>query len=129
MRPGKQVHAPLKIGPSPTFGRPNIFLSLLRQVCTNGAIGYAKAFRTELRVGRGSDDVRYAIVRALDNFGNDEGFAALRQRFESAADSWASVAECNRLYRDLLRLHHTKNLGGSEANAPAVKVGTRICST
>ena len=105
------------------FGRPNIFLSLLRQVCINGAIGYAKAFRTELRVGRGSDDVRYAIVRALDNFGNDEGFAALRQRFESAADSWASVAECNRLYRDLLRLHTAHHLGNSEANKPAVKIG------
>jgi hypothetical protein len=106
------------------FGRPNIYLSLLRQVCTNGMVGYAKAFRTELRVGRGSDDVRYAIVRALDNFGNDEGFAALRQRFESAADSWASVAECNRLYRDLLRLHGTRNIGHGEANTPAVKVGT-----
>lgn len=106
------------------FGRPNIFLSLLRQVCTNGAIGYAKAFRTELRVGRGNDDVRYAIVRALDNFGNDEGFAALRQRFESAADSWASVAECNRLYRDLLRLHTSRHIGHGEATQPAKKVGT-----
>jgi hypothetical protein len=92
------------------FGRPNIYLSLLRQVCTNGMVGYARAFRTELRVGRGADDVRYAVVRALDNFGNDEGFAALRQRFESAAESWASVAECNRLYRDLLRLHASKNM-------------------
>jgi hypothetical protein len=48
-------------------------------------IGCAKAFRSSLALGRGDDDVNYSIVRTLDGFGNDEGFAALRQRFSVAA--------------------------------------------
>jgi hypothetical protein len=42
-------------------------------------------------------------VRVLDGFNNEEGYAAMRQRFESAARSWASVNEVNRLYRILVR--------------------------
>src|SRR5262249_30991578 len=33
------------------FGRPSVYLSLLRLVCSNGAVGYSKAFRSELNVG------------------------------------------------------------------------------
>lgn len=86
------------------FGKPLIYLSLLRQVCTNGMIGYARAFRTEINIGRGSDgndgaDTMFSISRALDSFSNEEGYAALRQRFESAANSWASVYEVNRVLK------------------------------
>ena len=93
------------------YGAPSVFLSLLRHICANGAIGYAKAFRSSLALGRGNDDVNYSIVRALDGFGNDEGFAALRQRFESAGKSWASVAEAQNLYRHLAKLTYHKHLG------------------
>jgi len=88
------------------FGLPNIYLSLLRHICSNGAIGYAKAFRSSLALGTGSDNVRFSIVRALDGFGNDEGFAALRQRFEAAANSWASVHEAQSFFKLLVKLHH-----------------------
>jgi hypothetical protein len=97
------------------FGRPLVYLSLLRLICTNGAVGYSKAFRSELNVGRGDDGTHFALVRVLDGFNNEEGFAALRQRFESAATSWASVNEANKLYKTLLRLHHQHDLPG---NAP-----------
>jgi len=93
------------------YGLPNIYLSLLRHICTNGAIGYAKAFRSSLALGRGNDDVNYSIVRALDGFGNDEGFAALRQRFEAAGNSWASVYEAQNLYKHLVKLHYHKHVG------------------
>ncbi len=66
------------------FGRPQVYLSLLRLICSNGAIAYTP-------------------VRVLDGFNNEEGYAALRQRFESATRSWASVHEVNRLYRMLIR--------------------------
>jgi hypothetical protein len=84
------------------FGKPLIYLSLLRQVCTNGMIGYARAFRTEINIGRGNQDdadSMFSIGRALDSFNNEEGYAALRQRFESAANSWASVYEVNRVLK------------------------------
>ena len=83
------------------FGKPLIYLSLLRQVCSNGMVGYARAFKTELNIGRGDDgaDTMFSIQRALDSFSNEEGYAALRQRFESATNSWASVYEVNRVLK------------------------------
>lgn len=98
------------------YGQPNIYLSLLRQICENGMIGMAKAFRSTLALGSGSDDVNYSITRALEGFGNDEGFAALRQRFESAASSWASVAESNSLYKLLVKQTANKGIGWDGAS-------------
>jgi len=92
------------------YGQPSIYLSLLRQICTNGMVGYAPTFRSTLALGRGEDDVIYSIVRALDGFGNDEGYAALRQRFEAAAKSWASVYEAQSLYRLLVKLLTRHNI-------------------
>lgn len=82
------------------FGSPRIYLSLLRLVCTNGMVGYTPTFRTEIRVG---NDATHAIGRALESFDNGEGYAALRQRFESAQTSWASLNEVQSLYRVLMR--------------------------
>jgi hypothetical protein len=93
------------------YGQPNIYLSLLRHICTNGAIGYAKAFRSSLALGKGNDDVVFSIVRALDGFGCDEGFVALRQRFEAAGKSWASVYEAQNLYKHLAKLQYHKRIG------------------
>lgn len=86
------------------YGLPNIYLSLLRQVCANGMVGYSRSFRSEISLGRGNDQPSYSLVRALDGFGNDEGYAALRQRFESAGSSWASVHEAVGLYNALSKL-------------------------
>jgi hypothetical protein len=97
------------------YGLPNVYLSLLRHVCTNGAVGYAKAFRSSLSLGRGNDDVNYSIVRALEGFNNEEGFAALRQRFEAAAKSWASVYEAQGLYKHLVKLLAHRHVGGDGA--------------
>ena len=76
------------------FRHPKIYLSFLRQVCSNGAIGYGRAFRSDVSLGK---DIGHCIARALDSYDNDEGYAALRQRFESAQTSWASVRECRGL--------------------------------
>jgi hypothetical protein len=67
-------------------------------------VGYGKAFRSQVALGKGSDDTRPSIVRVLEGFGNEEGFAALRQRIESSQKSWASVHETQTLYKLLLKL-------------------------
>ena len=90
------------------FGKPAIYLSLLRQICSNGAVAFTPTFRSELNTGKGNDGVGFALVRAIEGFNNEEGFAALRQRFESAARSWASVHEVQRVYKTLVRMHHNK---------------------
>lgn len=99
------------------YGLPSIYLALLREICSNGIVGYAKTFRSSLALGRGDDDVIYSIVRALDGFGNDEGYAALRQRFEAATQSWASVYEAMSLYKLLIRLLHRSHVPSSVTNA------------
>jgi hypothetical protein len=75
------------------YGQPNIYLSLLREVCTNGMIAMSKAFRTSLSIGRDHDNTDFSVRRALDAFNNEEGFHALRQRIESSGKSWASLYE------------------------------------
>ncbi|MCA9113477.1 MAG: hypothetical protein KDA79_00210 [Planctomycetaceae bacterium] len=86
------------------FGSPRIYLSLLRMICANGAVAYSPVFRSEVSTGK---DIGWSLSRALDSYDNSDGFAALRQRFESSQTSWASLAECNRLYRELLRIDNS----------------------
>lgn len=104
------------------FGRPAIYLSLLRLRCSNGAIGYSPTFRSELSLGKGKDRGEFAIERALDGFNNEEGFAALRQRFESASNSWASMNEAQTLFRLLVKSHHSgwiaHSIGSDGASLP-----------
>lgn len=95
------------------FGRPSVFLSMMRMVCSNGMIGYSPAFRSELSVGKGDENVGFALIRALDGFNNEEGYSAMRQRFESSAKSWASVYEVNKLYKVLARLTNSNDIPGS----------------
>jgi hypothetical protein len=94
------------------YGRPAAYLSLLRYVCSNGAVAHTAAFRSELALGRGESGVGFALTRALEGFNNEEGFGALRQRFESASRSWASVHEVNRLYTTLVRLRDQGGVAG-----------------
>ena len=82
------------------YTRPCIHLSLYRQICSNGMVGFAPAFRSELA----GDNVGHAITRALDGFDNGDGFSALKQRVEMSQKSWASVHEANRLYKCLTNL-------------------------
>lgn len=86
------------------FGRPSVYLSMLRMVCSNGAVGYARAFRSEINIGNKTDDIRHNFTRALNSFNNEEGYGVLRQRFESAQQSWASLRETNRVYQILEKL-------------------------
>lgn len=106
-----QLHCPVD-----GFGQPSVYLALLRWICTNGAVGFANAFKTSLVLGSGADNTRYAIQRALDSFTNDEGYAMLRGRFELAAHSWASVREHQDLYRVILKLQNDPVLASTIRN-------------
>lgn len=92
------------------YGMPSLYLSLLRQICSNGLVGYSKVFRNQLALGKNSDDVTPTLIRALEGFNNDEGYVALRQRIETAGRSWMSVYESQQLYNLLTRLHSKVSL-------------------
>lgn len=107
------------------YGAPNLYLALLREICTNGMIGLSKVFRSQLALGKGADDVTPALIRALDGFNNDEGYAAIRQRLEAAGQSWLSVYESQQLYKMLIRLHSDRLV---DVNDRALHKGTNIAS-
>ena len=96
------------------FGDPRMFLMLLRQVCTNGAVGYARAFRSDIRLGQ---DSTHTLDRALGMFDNEEGFAALRERFLSSQQSSASI-------REVLKLSET--IAGAMGQSGSAKFSTRL---
>jgi hypothetical protein len=100
------------------YGSPSLYLSLLRQVCSNGMIGYSKAFKSTLALGKGGDDVAPMLTRALDGFGNDEGYAALRSRVEESANSWASVNEAHSLYETLTKQYANKAIEDNNGQTP-----------
>lgn len=89
------------------YGSPHTYLSLLRMICSNGMIGMAPAFRTNISLGRGSSDadVRHTLGRVLDGFNSDGGFAAMRQRLQSSTSSWLSVREYLGLREQLIKHH------------------------
>jgi hypothetical protein len=98
------VHQYVLETPIDGFGSPLIYLSLMRQVCSNGMIGYSKTFRSEVSMGRGDSadaNLMFSLERALDSFSQEEGYAALRNRFEMSTQSWASISEGNRVYKVL----------------------------
>ena len=94
------------------FGRPQIYLSMLREICSNGMIGFAPTFRSEIQVGKGQDAIEFSLTRALQSYNNEEGYAALHQRIESGAKSWASVNEAQNLQKLVMKLYGEKQLVG-----------------
>lgn len=105
------------------YGAPNLYLALLREICSNGMIGMSKEFKSQLALGKGSDDVTPSLIRAFEGFNNDEGFAALRSRVEAAGNSWLSVYESNSLEHLLHRLHSDALI---DVNDNSVYKGTDI---
>ena len=106
------------------YGAPNLYLAMLREICKNGTVGYSKMFKSQLALGKGVDDVTPSLIRALDGFNNDEGYAALRQRVEVAGKSWLSVYESQTLYKTLVKLvSRGEMLGMSDGALPK---GTNI---
>jgi hypothetical protein len=92
------------------FGKPNIYLSMMRLICSNGAIGYSPAFRSEINTGSKDDDVTFSLMRAMDSYNNEDGFAAMRSRLDAAGNSWASVKETQKLYGTLMRCQQADGL-------------------
>lgn len=92
------------------FGRPAVYLAMMRLICTNGAVAMTPVFRSELNCGKSTKGSTFALERAVEGFNNEEGFSALHQRFDSASKSYASVNEANQLYKIVAKMQLTNNL-------------------
>lgn len=106
------------------YGSPNVYLSLLRLLCSNLAVAYSKTFRSSLSLGKADDNVMPALTRVLESFGNDEGYAALRDRIESAQKSWASVYEATMFTKLIHKLHTRRDI--DDLDGRKVPDGTSI---
>ena len=73
---------------------PCIYLAVLRQVCTNGAVALVPGFRTEIEI---NDESGTHLARLLKSYNNDNGFMALESRLQTAQDTAASVNELLRI--------------------------------
>ncbi len=80
------------------YGLPEVYLQLLRLVCSNGATGYAPAFRTPIQHG---NNIALQLTRVLDGFDHADGFSAFRSRLEASQRTQASVREAVSLFRTL----------------------------
>lgn len=85
------------------YGLPAIYLSLVRESNNTMLTADSKTFRSEVQLGRSADRPDIPLTRALDTFNNEEGFQALRQRLDSARETFASVHECDSLLKVMTR--------------------------
>ena len=69
---------------------PCVYLSVLRQVCSNGAVALVPGFRTDIEI---NDDSGTHLSRLLRSYNNENGFMALESRLQTAQDTLASVNE------------------------------------
>jgi hypothetical protein len=83
------------------FQKPRSFLSLLRQICSNGMVAHAPAFRTEIQTGK--EGQFFSLNRFLESYDNTDGFQVLGVRMASAQTSWASIREADLVKRSLLK--------------------------
>jgi hypothetical protein len=86
------------------YGKPAVYLCVLRVVCRNGLVAFANAFQSQLATGKQTEGILHSIARALDSYSNDEGYAAIQQRLDASTKSWASVRETATLYKLLAKL-------------------------
>lgn len=111
------------------YGKPAFYLSLLRAVCSNGAVAYTKAFKTETNIGSKKvdhDNIDYVLTKALESFNNEDGFIALRQRWESASKSWASINEVNVAYKTIVRVHGSGLMKNGKNTDPSHRENSHI---
>ena len=69
---------------------PCVYLSVLRQVCSNGMVAQVPGFRTEIEI---NDESGTHLSRLLRSYNNENGFMALESRLQTAQDTLASVNE------------------------------------
>ena len=69
---------------------PCVYLSVLRKVCSNGAVAMVPGFRTDIEI---NDESGTHLSRLLRSYNNENGFMALESRLQTAQDTLASVNE------------------------------------
>jgi len=84
------------------YGSPSAYLAMINESTGAGWVGLSKAFRSQVQLGNKTDGDHFTTLeRFIDSFNNEEGYIVMRQRFESALTSPASLDELYHLHRIL----------------------------
>jgi len=89
------------------WGNPAAYMELIRLVCSNGMIGYAPAFRSDVHIGDSKTVNDGGLVnnpiptlkQFIKAYNNEEGYTLIRRRLETASESAASLNEFYNLNR------------------------------
>lgn len=92
------------------FGNPCIYLSVMRQVCSNGLVAMSPAFKSQVSVGK-NDDPLHRLSMVMESYNNEEGYDAITSRIDSAGRSWASISESNKAYKIVKDLYTEVEIG------------------
>jgi hypothetical protein len=91
--PRISLHVPLD-----GYGGVQSFLSMLRQVCSNGMVAMGSAFKHTIKIAGGDNPV--ATLRRFKNaFYDEDGYSDLRDRLNTAGETPASIGEFSRLLK------------------------------
>ena len=92
------------------LNQPSLAPVLIRQLCTNGAVGEAAALSSQIIIGK--KDAGYTIERALAAFDGDKMFSRIAEQLMISKKSWASVAELDLFLKTLTKagLNSTKSM-------------------
>jgi hypothetical protein len=88
------------------YGKPSVWLSMLRVVCVNGVVAMSKTFHSGINIGADTHMV-YALKRIIESYSNEDGFVALKNRLVAAQRSWASMNEVVELAQMIWRMDIT----------------------
>lgn len=81
------------------FGAVSSFLMMLRQVCLNGMVALAPAFRHTFTLGNmNGTEVIPSLSNFINSHNDEEGFSAYTSRLQTAAKTPCSLDEAYRLY-------------------------------
>lgn len=85
------------------YGSPEVALGWDRVVCSNGAVAFGKVFSNKISGGNDMEAGLKRLSNVCENYGNDEGYDALRRRLVSSSESYASVLECSNAMKLITR--------------------------
>lgn len=81
------------------YGQPEVAIGWDRLICANGAVAFGKVFSSKISTGSDMMSGLRRLEQVCSNYGNDEGYDALRRRLISSSESYASVLECSKASR------------------------------
>jgi hypothetical protein len=85
------------------YGKPSVWLGMLRVVCLNGVVALSKTFHSGINIGADTH-MAYALQRIMEAYSNEDGFVALKNRLVAAQRSWASMGEVVELAQMIWRM-------------------------